>query len=579
MAKVRVDVSAARVLERPRQTPSNPDAPQRSRRQLVTGGLFAPNKARVTAMRRLDRPSFEGTDPLPELPPLAVVVLNRLGFGPRPGEIASFNALGGNDTARLTAWLDQQLDPASIPDTDADARIAAAGFISLNKTLEQLWDEHAINDPNWQYRTLPLVETERATLIRRVYGNRQLFEVLADFWHDHFSVYGEHYWVMPVFVHYDRDVLRANALGNFRTMLEGVAKSTAMLYYLDNFASSADGPNENYARELTELHTVGAEHYYGVIPQGDVPTDGNGVPLGFVDEDVFAITRALTGWSLSNSSWDPNVGNTGLFLYRPEWHDNGPKRVLGVDLPANQGDLEDGLDVLDILANHPGTGRFIAGKLCRRLIGEGVASSLVEQAGALFTSLAGASDQIAQVVRFIALSDEFRTTWGRKVKRPTEIVVSALRAGLGEVDLAIDSGFAGTFNWLYGQTGHQLFRWRAPNGYPDYLDDWISASPRVQTWRLTNWLTVAESDLEVPVFDPVAQTPAGVRSASQLADFWIDRLLGRPMTATTRAEVVAFMAQGRNPDFALPLDTDEDTRSRLVTMVGLIFLSPDFLWR
>lgn len=579
MAKVRVDVPVAGVLAPPHPAGSARLIPQRSRRELLTGNLFAPNKGRTTAMRRQGRSSLEGTDPLPELPPLGVVALNRLGFGPRPGELASFNALGGSDTARLTAWLDQQLDPGSIPNADADARIAAGGYISLGKTLEQLWSDHAINDPNWEYRTLPLVETERATLLRRVYGNRQLFEVLVDFWHDHFSVYGAHYWVMPVFVHYDRDVIRANALGNFRTMLEEVAKSTAMLYYLDNFTSSADGPNENYPRELTELHTLGSEHYYGVIPQDDVPTDGNGVPLGFVDDDVFAITRALTGWSLSNSSWDPDVGNTGLFLYRPEWHDNGPKRVLGVDLPANQGDLQDGLDVLDILANHPATGRWVAGKLCRRLIGDGVASAFVEQAGTLFTSLVAAPDQIAQVVRFIALSDEFRTTWGKKVKRPTEIITAALRSGAGEIDLSIDSGFAGTFNWLYGMTGHQLFRWKAPNGYPDHREDWISASPRVQSWRLANWLTVAEDDLGAPVFDPVAQTPAGVRSANELADFWIDRLLGRPMDLPARTEVVSFMAQGRNPDFALPLDTDDDTRSRLVTMVGLIFLSPDFLWR
>lgn len=528
-------------------------------------------------MRRQNRATFEGVPSQPALPPLAVVALNRLGFGPRPGDLDAFQALGATDTARLTAYVDQQLAPASIPDADADARIAAGGFISLGKTLEQLWSDHAVNDPDYEYRTLPQVETERATLIRRIYGERQLLEVLVDFWHDHFSVYSRHYVVMPVFAHYDRDCIRAHALGNFHDMLVAVAQSTAMLYYLDNYTSSADGPNENYARELMELHTLGSENYYGVIPPGDVPTDGGGMPLGFVDEDVFAVTRALTGWSVSNSSWDPDVGNTGLFLYRPEWHDAGAKTVLGNALPAGQ-EMQDGLDVLRILADHPGTGRFVAGKLCRRLIGDGTPSSLVQQAADLFTSLSTAPDQIAQVVRFIVLSDEFRNTWGKKVKRPTEIAVSSLRSVGADLDLSMDSPIAGTFFWLYGMTGHRLFRWKPPNGYPDVAGAWMSASPRVTSWRLTNWFTDAEVG-DVPIFDPTAQTPAGVRSSTALVDFWSDRILGRPMDAAARNEVVDFMAQGRNPGFDLPLDTDVDVQDRLRSMLGLIFLSPDFLWR
>lgn len=521
-----------------------------------------------------DRRPYEAGTP----PSVATIALSRLAFGPRPGEIAAFEALGGDDTSRLTAYVDQQLNPAAIDDSDVDNRLATSGFTTLGKSLTQLWADHEVGD--YEIRSRPLWETDRATFLRAIFSKRQLFEVLVDFWHNHFSVNGGQWELIPVMVHYDRDVIRGNALGNFRQMVEDVTRSTSMLFYLDNFLNSVDGPNENFARELLELHTLGADAYYGVIPQGSVPTDAQGNPLGFVDDDVFAATKCLTGWSVRHRWWDPDIGDTGEFIYIDEEHDHSAKTFLGVNFPASQAPMKDGLDLLDLIANHPATGRFIAAKLCRRLIGDGVPSSLINQVGAFFTSQAAAPDQIAQTVRMIVLSNEFRSTWGQKVKRPFEIITSTLRAMGTDFDVTFDSYYFDTFSWLFGQAGQYPFRWKPPNGYPDVSGAWLSASPRVQSWRVCNWFSDMDIDDQgTKLYDVMAQTPVGVRSASALADYWIDRILSRPMHEADRAEIVAFMAQGRNPNFDLPLDTDDDAQDRLRTMVGLLTLTPDFLSR
>ncbi len=512
-------------------------------------------------------------------PSAGVVAYTRAAFGPRPGDLQAFDALGGNDLERLTAWVDQQLDPGSIDDTEADNRIAASGFTTLGKSLQQLWIDHAVADPEWEERIRPATETQLATFIRAIYSRRQLVQVLADFWHNHFNVYGWDFWEAPVWVHYDRDVIRANVLGNFRQMLEDVAKSTDMLFYLDNWLNSDDGPNENYARELMELHTLGSENYYGAVSRNEVPVDGDGIAIGFVDEDVFSVARCLTGWSIDGDPWwDPYTGDGG-YLYRHDWHDTTAKNVLGVQLPANQPPEKDFLDVLDILAAHSGTGRFIARKLCRRLIGDSPPQAVIDAAAAVFTAQIDAPDQLAQVVRTILLSAEFRATWSEKVKRPLEIVVSAMRACEADFPFVEGDPDTDTFRWLYYNTGQQLFAWHPPNGYPDVGAAWFSSSPRVMTWRLTNWLIDVENGSGDYRLDTLAATPPTIRSANELADFWIDRVLGRPMTPQTRQELVEFMAQGVNPDFDLPVDTDADTRARLQAMVGLIFMAPEFFRR
>jgi Protein of unknown function (DUF1800) len=521
------------------------------------------------------RPDAEGAGDAPgTVPPLGGIVLNRAAFGPRPGDIAAFNALGSTDDQRLQVWVDRQLNPAAIPDPACDARLAAGGFTTLGKSLADLWAQHVLGSPPWEVRMRPFWETQRATFLRAVYSERQLQEVLADFWHNHFNVFGDDSIQGPVFVHYDRDVIRANMLGNFRTMLGTVARSTAMLYFLDNYTSSVAGPNENWSRELFELHTMGAENYLGVMRQDDVPVDSEGRPIGYVDADVFEATRCFTGWSVANGQ--SGAPNTGLFHYRPSWHDRFQKRVLRVFIPQDQPELADGGMVLDALASHPGTARHICRKLCRRLIGDEPSQATVDAAAQLFYEQRAAPDQLKQVVRAILLTPEFRTTWGTKVKRPFEVVASALRAAGGTFPFVMGDDHTDDLFWLFGNAGQQLFGRRSPDGYPDKQAAWMVPNPRVGGWRLCTWL-MSEPGSGAYYLDVVAQTPAGVRSSNQLADFWIDRLFGRPLSAAERQAVVDFMAQGLDPNLALPWN--DSVKNRVRAMVGLLFWSPEFLYR
>ena len=502
-----------------------------------------------------------------------------MAFGPRPGDIDEFNALGGSDATRMAAFVAQQLDPATIDDSEADARLAAANYETLDKTLIELWQDHVVTDPPWEIRMQPFFETERVTLLRALYSRRQLFEVMTEFWHTHFSVFAYDFSIGPTWVYSDRDVIRANALGNFRVMLEGVAQSPGMLYYLNNRENSADGPNENYGRELLDLHTLGAEHFFGNVPQGQVPIDGDGVPLGYCDEDVTAAARCLTGWTLRDRPWDDDFGDTGEFFVHEPWHDTQAKQVLGVSLPAGQDGLTDGQALLDILASHPGTAEFVCRKLCRRFLGDEPPQSVVDAAAAVFAANGAAPDQIRQVLETILLSPEFLSTWADKVKRPFEILMSAMRAGEANWDFALDDSDTDTLLWLYDAAGQPLFAWHPPNGYPDFKGVWISSSPRVQSWRTVNWLSEVTDPSDNFRVDILGATPPGVRSAEELAEFWSNRILGRLMPPAEHEELIDFMAQGVTPTLPLPLDTDEDIQSRLRAMVGLIFMSPAFLWR
>ena len=353
-----------------------------------------------------------------------------MAFGPRPGDLEAFQALGGDDESRLETYVDQQLDPESINDEELDARLER--YTTLTKSQTQLWAEHTRGPSS--ARNQPLHETEAAVFIRAVHSKRQLREVLADFWNNHFNVFPQSGTISSVFSHYDNSVIRPNLLGNFREMLEAVATSPAMLFYLDNYLNINAGPNENYARELFELHTLGADRYLGVVRQNEVPRDEAGKPVGYVDDDVYEATRSLTGWTVNE--------DTGEFFYRTDRHDRFQKNVLGQFLPPDQPPLADGKMVLDLLASHPGTGRHIAYKLCRRLVADHPSPALVEEVAQVFTATWQAPDQLAQVTRRILLSQEFRLTWGRKVKRPFEVLTSFLR-GLGTTFISSVTSFPG----------------------------------------------------------------------------------------------------------------------------------------
>lgn len=515
---------------------------------------------------------------------LKTIVFQRLAFGPRPGDLEAFDALpGATEAEQFAAYVEQQLSPDSIDDTEFDQRYQAAGFETLEKSAAVLWDEHIVHNPfaddderHWWWYELPVRELVQATVLRAAYSRKQLVEVLADFWHNHFNVYGWHEAVAPLFVSYDRDVIRANLLGNFRQMLEAMARHPSMLYYLDNYLSTDAGPNENFARELFELHTLGAENYLGVQPPQAVPGFAEENSSGYVDNDVYEAARCFTGWRVDDDvyEYEDEVGMSGEFLYLRGAHDRFNKLVLGRYIPADQPDLKDGLDVLDLLAQHPGTARHICRKLCRRLVSDEPPEDLVQAAAQVFWEQRAAPDQLRQVVQFILFSDAFRLTWGSKFKRPQEAAYSMLRAL--EVDFTRPSG---GFTWLLEMMGQPIFGRRPPDGYPDLETAWANTMSLLYRWNLAvglveNWLNDdGETPMQVDLFSGL---PADERSPAGLVDFWSWRLLGRTLGEAERGVLIEFLAQGAAWDDWLP---DDHLYAWLPGLVELILMSADFQLR
>ena len=520
--------------------------------------------------------------------PFAVRVLNRMTFGATEADVAAFNALGANDGARLTAWVDRQLNPAGIDDSALDTRLANAGYSTLNKSLTQLWTDHVTSDPPYATRMRPAWEVQRGALARAVHSRRQLQEVLVGFWHNHFNVTASDFSAGPVFMHYHRDVIRANALGNFRTMLEAVAQSTAMLYYLDNASNTRSGPNENFARELLELHTFGAENYLGFVDPFQVPPapEDPSYPIGYTDVDVYETASAFTGWSVRDGHWQYPSENDGSFVYRQAWHDAGPKFVLGRFLNPEQPAMKDGRDILDRLASHPRVAKFICRKLIRRFVSDTPGQDLVDSAAAVFRSNWQQPDQIARTVRHILLSDAFRNSWGMKMRRPFELAAAALR-GLGSDWTPRIDGKTDEFFWLFDSTGHTPYAWPAPNGYPDTALAWSGSNSYAMTWRMLNWLTETQ-DGGVPLTPILAASRSGVGTwtANNLVDFWCRRLLGHLPAASRRATLTQFLAQNGDPASYVITDTNSwaagdpkrhYNQERLRSTVALILMSPEFM--
>jgi uncharacterized protein (DUF1800 family) len=286
-------------------------------------------------------------------------------------------------------------------------------------------------------------------LLRAIYSNRQLDEVLVDFWFNHFNVFldkgADHYLVTE----YERDAIRPHVLGKFKDLLEATAKSPAMLFYLDNWQSAGPGNgarrglNENYGRELLELHTLGV--------------DG-----GYTQKDVTEVARCFTGWTIDQ----PQRG--GKFVFTPRLHDKGEKVVLGVKIPAGGG-IEDGETVLDILAHHASTARFISKKLAMRFVADDPPATLVDRMARTFLKTDG---DLRAVMKTMIDSKEFWSVgaYRSKMKSPLEMVASAVRAANGDVDSAI------ALANQVAQLGQPLYRKPEPTGYSNSSREWVNSA-------------------------------------------------------------------------------------------------------
>lgn len=581
------------------------------------------------SMRRPGRDGFRSKE-IPQspaalsYPPQSVRWLTRCTFGFTTPDHVDFLALGADDDARWTAWVNRQLNPAAIPDSISDARIASAGFTTLNKTDNQLWNDHHSVTTNYYLRMLPIREVECMSIIRQTYSARQLKEVMVDFWHDHFSVFGWDYDGGPMFSTFDRVAIRPNVFGNFRTMLQAVGESASMMYMLDLYSSDASHPNENYARELFELHTMGAENYGGIVQNPDSMAnmillgnyqapDGEYERLKYVDDDVYEAARALTGWSISGSNWpyDPINGvPLGQFVFDSSAHDQGVKHILARYFNASQGQL-DGTTLFDMLARHPRTARHVVTKICKRFVGSAPSTALIDNATTVFAQNWQAGNQIALVLQVILQSAEFKSNWGTAMKRPALSAVSALRStGADFTPVPDNTGIYTPSEEFMGRlqaAGHKLFYWPAPNGYPDDPIAWSSTGTLGMTLKMLPRLlemhqTESYNGAYPFLINVHAQTLGAFnvnqRTAANIIGYWCDRILGyRPEPVHTVA--VDFMRQNVSATTVLDLVTDGTdgghpsntgtwnlnnlsqhyTIARLRTAIGLILCSPEFLRR
>ena len=510
-----------------------------------------------------------------------VHVLNRIGFGARPGDVERVRQMG------LQTYIDLQLHPERIPDTAITARLA--GFETLGKSSRDLADQYfepavrarqaakaenaAANaedgKPTRTPEQMAALQKERQVvqeltdqkILRAVYSERQLEAVMTDFWFNHFNVFAGKGATSIYLTEYERDVIRPHALGKFRDLLGATAKSPAMLFYLDNWQSADPnapdpremrqraitprpfgpqrrpglffppmparppqqqprqkrGLNENYGRELMELHTLGV--------------DG-----GYTQQDVIEVARCFTGWTIRQ----PRQG--GGFEFEPRMHDNGKKLVLGHVI--SHGGERDGEEVLDLLARHPSTARFISTKLVRRFVSDDPPTSLVDRAAARFRETDG---DIREVVRTIVTSPEFfaADAYRAKVKTPFEFVVSTLRATASDVQNAAPLVQA------VRQLGEPLYMCQPPTGYADRADAWVN------TGALLNRMNFAVS-LVGGRMRGVQPAGLALDSTSAIRGQLVDSVLAADISASTSQTMAK--AQDARQTAALILGSPEFQR-------------------
>ena len=593
----------------------------------LTAGLLLPSSFVVAQKREVSPKKLTEEQRI-------VHVLNRLGFGVRPGDIERVKSTG------VENYIDRQLAPENISDTVAENKVKE--LTSLAMTTAELYEKYpqpgqllrqlqargmlpenlaearenrvkaganATNSPNTsetekknpgeptavpqtpqqnpleneKYRQLIRdyylqnglqqpqrisAELQASRILRAVYSERQLLEVMVDFWSNHFNVFagkGADRWLLPA---YDRDTIRPNAMAKFGTLLEATAKSPAMLFYLDNFQSvspnarqaapfrpriqlqqqrridrppSRDdllmnrreempriapppqqqrrGINENYARELMELHTMGV--------------DG-----GYTQKDVQEVARCFTGWTIfaprgAGAAANALMGeagrrNAGTFFFNARTHDDGEKIVLGHKIPAGGG-IKDGLMVLDILSHHPSTAKFIATKLVRHFVADTPPPSLVDRVAATYTKTDG---DIREMLKAIFFSKEFNSpeAYRAKIKRPFELVISAIRT-LG----ADTNGGPGTHQWLQ-RMGEPLYGYQTPNGYSDAAESWVNTGGLLE--RMNFALALASNRVNGTRVTLSKLLGNGAQASeldkTKLMDQFLETILGGDVSAATR---------------------------------------------
>ncbi len=616
-------------------------------------------------------------------------VLNRLGFGARPGDVERIRTMG------LENYISQQLNPTNISDLALETKLKDQNLPTLAMNTAELYEKYpqpgrllrqldrkgdlpdglavardgriksagngssqmpvqkpdamfsaempaaampaapgnpnaSPSDPNPQnndaYRKAVrdfytqnglqppqriTAELQASRILRAVYSERQLQEVMVDFWTNHFNVFagkGADRWLLTS---YDRDTIRPNSMGKFADLLKATAESPAMLFYLDNFQSVTPNPqvgngagrrmqpggardpilellrdgrrnaqqnarqmernpnvaqrgpnqqpaqpnanrpkrgiNENYARELMELHALGV--------------DG-----GYTQKDVQEVARCFTGWTIfaprgagaatAAIMGDKARENAGKFYFAPRLHDDGEKVVLGHKIPAGGG-VKDGLMVLDILAHQPATARFIATKLARHFVMDNPPSALVDRVAAAFTKSDG---DIRETLRAIFFSPEFNSAeaYRAKVKRPFELAVSAVRTLSAETN-----GGPQLHQWI-ARMGEPLYGFQTPNGYSDIAENWVNTGALLE--RLNFGLALASNRIQgtrVNLRQFAGSSAPGLSQAKAM-DHFLEMIVAGGVSAGTKETLLKQL----NEPITLPAPQKASNTTVAGTMAG-----------
>ena len=557
------------------------------------------------SQKKIELPkAFRGKLPITELTEdeATLHALNRLAYGPRPGDVERVKQMG------LEKWIDLQLHPEKIDDSAAEARLEQYPAIRMSTeqllarfpnpgqqakqqglTRAQFQQQQRQNQAQGQEgqeaKNAPreiVLELSEAKVTRAVYSERQLQEVLADFWFNHFNVFvgkGPERWFLPS---YERDVIRPHTLGKFHDLLKATAKSPAMLFYLDNWLSvdpkgfaehqaelqarrqrfmylfggdpqammrmrqngnqqqqnQRRGLNENYGRELMELHTLGV--------------DG-----GYTQQDVTQAALALTGWTMTAPRKDPE------FKFEDRFHGTEPKVVMGKTIHA--GGMKDGEELLDLLVAHPSTARFISTKLARRFVADEPPPALVVRMAETFTRTNG---DIREVMRTMIYSPEFwsRAAYRAKIKTPFELVVSALRATGADMSEA-----APGVRWT-AQIGEPLYGCQPPTGYKDTAETWVNSGALLNRMNFSILLATGRMrDTKVDIAGLLG--PEAAADSDGVMNRAIAVFLGGQASEQTRA---VLEKQLDDPQ-VLQAMFDDPVKSVDVGMVaGLVLGSPEF---
>lgn len=367
-------------------------------------------------------------------------VLNRLSFGPRPGEVDKVLNEGGWEK-----WVEKQLEPKKLQDAALEDELPRR-FPWTRMSIPEMRKAYPIRENQYNHPELRK-GLPNEVLYRAVMSNRQFQEVMCDFWRNHFFVNlpvrdaPARSWTTP---DYERTVVRRHVFGKFKNMLYASATHPAMLEYLDNHMSRANAWNENYAREVMELHTLGADRYYN-------------------ETDVLELTKVLTGWTYNRDL---------AYVFRPEWHQPGTKKVLGANLPAGR---EGGEQALYMLATHPGCAQFISEKLCRYLVNDNPPPALVRKVALVFRESAG---DLPRVYRAIIMSPEFlaRENYRAKFRTPFEFTVAALRSTNAKIADATET------TAVIARMGEPIYDCEDPTGYYDQAEAWMDAGVLTTRW-------------------------------------------------------------------------------------------------